>query len=230
MNLRAFLGMAAAIPLLAACNQVPETSPAEPTDHAILIDDTPTFGLRSDAMWREKVARKVRAELLASDLQLGDTVRLYFIGLRSASVTSSKPLPLDRQHGRIAVANEVYRRIIAMGDDPNGGEQETNILFLLQNAGIHCAADGRGTVIIASDLVEDGPEIEDWHKLISGEAQLPAPQGRPLLNCRVRAVGAGLSAEGMPQLSSEQINSLKSGWETWFSEAGATSVFIVSGF
>jgi hypothetical protein len=229
MIFRTFAALAPACILLSACQ--PDAPPLpQPADHVVLLDDSASFGLRTNALLRENAAGRVRRELLANGMRLGDRVLIYRIGRRRTEGVLPEVLASDRQHRPVAVANEVYRRIIAMGDDPKGGEDQTNILFPLQNGGFNCGPDGRGTNITVTDGIEDGPSFSDWRGLIAGKTQLPAPHGKPLLNCRVRMIGLGLTAEGTQQLSSDEISALSAAWRRWLTEAGATDISISVGF
>jgi hypothetical protein len=230
MMFRPFVvSVAPALILMSAC-QSAITPSSQPADHVVLLDDSRSFGLRTNAVLRGKAALRVRAALLASGMQLGDRALIYRIGRRRTEEVLPEVLPLDRQHRPLAVANEVYRRIMAMGDDPTGGEDQTNILFPLQNGGFHCGPDGRGTVISITDGIEDSSTFADWRGLIVGKAQLPAPIGKPLLNCHVQMIGLGLTAEGTQQLSSGQIAALSAAHRLWTTNAGAADISISIGF
>ncbi|MCP1469481.1 hypothetical protein J3E64_001156 [Sphingobium sp. OAS761] len=228
MSLHRLIGLGCL--MLAACDDKPDIRPMRPAQHVLAIDDSGSFGIRTNAMLRERVARKMRAEMLASDMQLGDKVKLYFIGRRRTELVLPQIMLLDRQHRPLAVANEVYRRIMAMGDHPEQAQNESNILFLLSNGGFDCGPDGRGALIAATDLLVEEPEFSDWRSLVSGKAQLPAPLGTPLKGCRARIFGAGLTGEGQRQLTSQEIATLSSAVRSWLLAAGASDVSISSGF
>lgn len=216
--------------MLAACKGEPDIKSMLPAQHIVAIDDSGSFDIRTNATLRERVARNVRAEMLASDMQLGDTVKLYFIGRRRTELVLPEIMALDRQHRPLAVVNEVYRRIIAMGDHPEEAQNESNILFLLSNGGFDCGSEGRGTLIAATDFLVEEPEFSDWRGLISGKTQLPRPLGKPLKGCRTRIFGTGLTGEGQRQLTSLEIATLSSAVRAWLLAAGASDISISSGF
>lgn len=137
-------------------------------------------------------------------------------------------LPINRQHSLLAVANEVFRRIVAMDENAGNGENQTSILLPLEHGGIACGPDGRGLVIGIGDFLEESETFSNWPGQIAGTSHLPAPHGKPMANCRVLLLGL-LAGEG-PVLSSDEFAALSADWKRWMTDAGAREVSISPGF
>ncbi|MEJ7926004.1 hypothetical protein WG908_04440 [Sphingobium sp. AN641] len=83
MSMTHRLLIASAISLSSACQQADTPQRTEPVDFVVLLDDSDSFGLRSNPLLREKAAARVRSDLSRSGMVPGDRVMLLHIGQRN---------------------------------------------------------------------------------------------------------------------------------------------------
>ena len=200
---------------LAATIAIAIAAPASAKTTHFLIDESESNRAVSDPAFTRLVARQSAVTVLQQTL--GDRISVRTFG----NINDTNPLRYDVQLTRRstpprAVARAVSRLILRSGAPQGQRQQRTEIVAALQWNRYDCAAGDH--IIVLTDGIETGA-VRSPTALLNGREALPRPRSGFLRGCTISFWGIGRVSSG--ELTSAQVNNLRSAWASYFRIAGA---------
>ncbi|OAO00368.1 hypothetical protein A8B75_18690 [Sphingomonadales bacterium EhC05] len=211
-----FLSLPFAIFAVSACSTQPEPEHTVYKTLHIENDNSASNLASSDEEFAKVIARRVAKRI--ADLPLGSYVSVRTFGdvngdnnLRYKSQITRKSNPAE------TVARNVARYIVANAQNDKPRQGKTEIISTLTWGEYNCSAGDE--IILLSDGIPSG-RVKSPLEVVNGEEALPEPEAGILSGCSVAIWSLGRTKEG--NLSSVQIDNLRSAWEAWVVRAGGT--------
>lgn len=175
------------------------------------VSESPALVTNREAA--QKSAAFVR-ELILNDLDLGDQVRLTWVGDRSVKNFISTRFSIDADNPSDVVADKVAEIIGKLANDPSARQSSTSLLYTLQAA----IPDENSDLCVISD----GWETADFDKMadvLSGKAALPDPSIRSMSGVQ-KFTWVGIGLTDSVQLDAAQLANLQAAWSDFAAKAG----------
>lgn len=190
-------------------------APANAQTTHFLIDESESNEAVTDPAFNRLVARAAANVVLRQNL--GERVSVRTFG----NINDTNALRYDVQLTRRSnppqtVARNVARLILRSGARQGRRQQRTEIVAALQWNRYDCAAGDH--IIVLTDAIETGA-VRSPTALLNGRESLPRPRAGSLRGCTVSFWGIGRVSSG--QITSAQVNNLRSAWAGYFRQAGA---------
>jgi hypothetical protein len=212
---------------VSACGS-PKIAPQHAAVVTLYIDISRSMPLIDNPAFAERVIEQVGREV--RDLELGDEVRVFVVGNRTADRAVSLPKISTGYNLRIPeAATRVQKnmRDLIAEHRQDGGDDATNLLFALENS--HPICTPRSRVILISDGIEANDSYSVVRALANGtDISLPKAQQPYLKGCSVTFYGMGISSETgagieAQPLANSPMQALTNAWRTYLRSAGVNN-------